>query len=328
MEPVILLCGIPGEPPLRLVAEACAAAGVPTLLLDQRAFARYAVDVRVAAGGINGHLEVDGDRVPLSHVRGVYTRVVDWRVLPGVEGRDASDPTVRSCRELHDRLLTWYENASIRVMNRAASMASNGSKPYQAQFIRRAGFAIPDTLVTNRPDEARAFLREHGRVVFKAISGERTIVTELRGRYVDDLDRLPRCPVQFQRYVDGVDVRVHVVGGDTFATRVDSRAVDYRYDRRAGGPRLKEVALPDDVRRRCIDLACALDLPLAGIDLRFATGGEVYCFEANPSPAFSYYQEATGQPIAAAIVRWLSRDPPQDVGRRHRAPWPGTTASP
>jgi hypothetical protein len=31
----------------------------------------------------------------------------------------------------------------------------------------------------------------------------------------------------------------------------------------------------------------------------------VYCFEVNPSPAYSYYESHTGQPISAALARYL-----------------------
>ena len=32
----------------------------------------------------------------------------------------------------------------------------------------------------------------------------------------------------------------------------------------------------------------------------------MYCFEVNPSPAFSYDEAHTGQPIAQAIARYLA----------------------
>jgi D-alanine-D-alanine ligase-like ATP-grasp enzyme len=49
-----------------------------------------------------------------------------------------------------------------------------------------------------------------------------------------------------------------------------------------------------------------MGLELAGIDLRIRPNGEVVCFEVNPSPAFSYYEERTGLPIAAAVARHLA----------------------
>lgn len=62
-----------------------------------------------------------------------------------------------------------------------------------------------------------------------------------------------------------------------------------------------------DVARRCIELTRRLALPLTGIDLRFGNGDQVCCFEANPSPAFSEYEEKTGQPSVAAIARYVAR---------------------
>jgi hypothetical protein len=35
---------------------------------------------------------------------------------------------------------------------------------------------------------------------------------------------------------------------------------------------------------------------------RTGTCGRWFCFEVKPSPGFSFYKEATGQPIGAAIV--------------------------
>jgi glutathione synthase/RimK-type ligase-like ATP-grasp enzyme len=47
-------------------------------------------------------------------------------------------------------------------------------------------------------------------------------------------------------------------------------------------------------------------LPVAGIDLRRTPEGEWYCFEVNPSPAFTYYESRTGQPIGRAIAKLLA----------------------
>jgi D-alanine-D-alanine ligase-like ATP-grasp enzyme len=34
--------------------------------------------------------------------------------------------------------------------------------------------------------------------------------------------------------------------------------------------------------------------------------GRWYCFEVNPSPGFSYFENLTGQPIAKAIATYLT----------------------
>ena len=111
-------------------------------------------------------------------------------------------------------------------------------------------------------------------MIFKSISGERSIVHELDDHFMGRLEHIRWCPVQFQAYVDGVDVRVHVVGDEVFATAVRSEDVDYRYAHRSGHapPRLEDaIRLSDATAERCVKLSRRLGLVFTGIDLRHHT---------------------------------------------------------
>ena len=195
-----------------------------------------------------------------------------------------------------------------RVVNRTASMGSNSSKPYQAQIIRRHGFHIPETLITNQPDLVVDFHKRHGRIIYKSISGVRSIVRELGPEDHDRLERLRWCPVQFQEYVEGQDIRVHTIGGEVFASAIHSDAADYRYARQQVGEsaQVEATAIDDTLAQRCLALADSLGLLFAGVDLRVTPEGRVYCFEVNPSPAYSYYESNTNQPISLALAKFLS----------------------
>jgi glutathione synthase/RimK-type ligase-like ATP-grasp enzyme len=48
-----------------------------------------------------------------------------------------------------------------------------------------------------------------------------------------------------------------------------------------------------------------MGLVVSGVDLKQAEDGTWYCFEVNPSPGFTYYQEKTNQPIGETIARLL-----------------------
>jgi glutathione synthase/RimK-type ligase-like ATP-grasp enzyme len=186
-------------------------------------------------------------------------------------------------------------------------MGSNASKPYQAQLIQQHGFLVPETLVTNDPDLVRAFQETHGRVIYKSTSGLRSIVTEMGDAELERLEAIRACPVQFQAYVPGFDVRVHVVGDEVFATRIDSPGTDYRYaDHGQGGTKLEAFELRNELGERCRALSRGIGLAFTGIDLRITPDGAVYCFEVNPSPAYSYYESHTGQPISLALARYLN----------------------
>ena len=63
--------------------------------------------------------------------------------------------------------------------------------------------------------------------------------------------------------------------------------------------------LPAHVADRCHHATRELGLLLAGIDLRQTSDGDWYCFEVNTAPAFSWFQDHTGQPIADAVASLL-----------------------
>jgi glutathione synthase/RimK-type ligase-like ATP-grasp enzyme len=107
--------------------------------------------------------------------------------------------------------------------------------------------------------------------------------------------------------VDGTNLRVHTIGGEVYATAIRTAATDYRYAaRQCGNPAdLREVELSDELAEKCLALSKSLGLEFAGIDLKVTPEDEVYCFEVNPSPAFSYYEENADQPISQGLARCL-----------------------
>lgn len=305
---MILLCGIPSETPMALVRAQLDELGAPYALFNQRKFASAEATVEVAAGRATGRLRLNGDAYALEEITAVFTRMMDDRFLPELEGEPEGSPLRRRCRALHDALTRWAEISEARVVNRAAAMGSNFSKPYQAQLIRRHGFEVPETLITNDPELVREFLARHGKLIYKSISGVRSIVQTLTAEDLRRINLIRLCPVQFQAFVEGTNLRVHTVGRKVFATAISTEATDYRYaHRQIGDPaELREVEPADWLAEKCLALADGLGLAFAGIDLKVTPDNRVYCFEVNPSPAFSYYESHTGQPISHAVARYLA----------------------
>jgi hypothetical protein len=309
---VILLCGIPSEEPLARVAEALSARHAPYAIFNQRAFAEADVAVEIDGDTAGGTLRLGGQRFALDGITGAYTRLMDDRLLPELAAEPPGSPMRAHCRALHDELGGWLEVTPATVVNRAAAMATNFSKPYQIQLIRAGGFAIPETLVTNDPELVLEFRCRHSRVIYKSTSSERSVVRELDEAALARLELIRWCPVQFQELVQGTDVRVHVIGQEVFATRIRCTSTDYRYASADSGtpPVLGAMTLPDELAARCVSLTRRLGLEFGGADLRLADDGRAVCFEVNPSPAFSYYEERAGQPIAAAVARHLCEREP------------------
>jgi hypothetical protein len=307
---MILLCGILSETSLAMVADALQRRGIDHVLLNQRQVLKLAVEVSLDDAGLRGRLRGPGYCVDLADVTAVYLRLMDDRWLPELEGEPAGSPARIAGRALHELLGQWADITPARVVNRYVAMGSNFSKPYQLQLIREHGFAVPETLVTNDPEHLAAFRAAHGPLIYKSISSERSIVSRLDEHDTVRIERIRWCPVQFQVFVPGPNLRVHTVGDEVFATMIDTEAVDYRYAIRQSGraPTFIPYELDDELAERCVGLAASLGLEVAGLDLKFAPDGRVVCLEVNPSPVFSYYQLHTGQPIADAIARLLNKD--------------------
>jgi hypothetical protein len=305
----VLLWGLPHERPLAAVREALERRGTPVAMVDQHAILETELELSVGTE-VEGRLRTPGQTIDLARAGALYLRPYEIGLLPSLAAAGAAEAAWRHAAAVTEGLWCFAELTRALVVNRPSAMAGagNSSKPHQLTRIQAAGFLVPETLVTTHPEAAREFWRRHGSVVYKSISGVRSRVTRLGPAHRRRLGDVVWCPTQFQRRIAGTDHRVHVVGSEVFACAVDCNADDYRYASLQGSrePRFRAVRLPADVEERCLALAAGMGLHLAGIDLRRTPAGEWYCFEVNPSPAFTYYDGATGQRILAAVARLLA----------------------
>lgn len=299
---MILLWGLPGDEPFDRVRQALANANCDVELVDQRASLEQRLE---AADGTSGALYTGRSRIDLDDVHSIYTRIYDARQVPQL--KQAPPATLQRVDALHSALWAWADDAPACVLNRPSAMASNGSKPYQAMLIERHAFLVPETLVTTDIEAAMAFWGRHGDIIYKSVSGVRSVVSRLQSADRSRLPDIAWCPTQFQAWIAGCDYRVHVVGHQVFAVQIICDADDYRYAHKQGHEvELRSVELAPDIADAAVRLATALRLPLAGLDLRRTPDGKWYCFKVNPSPCFTYYENLTGQPIAAAVAELLA----------------------
>jgi glutathione synthase/RimK-type ligase-like ATP-grasp enzyme len=286
---VILLMGPGNDPPLRAVAAALRQMGADYICLDG--------DLGIARPWLpdsEAVLSVHGREIPLERVQSAYLRPF------ALSTEDSQE------RKALETLLAWTDLAMARIVNRPTASLPNNSKPLQGQLIKRFGLQIPETLITTDPEAARDFTRRHGEVVYKSISGVRSIVRRLgKDRYLQ-LDDVANCPTQFQRYIQGDDLRVHVMGETVHALRIQSDCDDYRYAARNGAQvRASEVELDPATAESLRTIVWQMGLWLAGIDLRRTPTGEIYCLEINPSPGFTYYEHLAGVSLAGEVAALL-----------------------
>jgi glutathione synthase/RimK-type ligase-like ATP-grasp enzyme len=315
---MILVCGGLADSVTELVCARLRDCGYPYRLLDLGIYPTgFQIKWHWQASGPSGYIAGPDWQLDLDELTGVYTRYL------GPEGRvpppdTAPEVAPAMYAEYDTGLMALMEDLPCAVVNRLGGGMSNHSKAYQALLVRQSGLLTPPTLVTNDPEAARRFYEERqGDVIYKSLSGVRSIVRRMGAEQLARLSLLRHGPAQFQAFVPGENVRVHTVGDQVFATRVYSESVDYRYASREGGTvEMEPTILPPAVTAACLRLARRLDLLLAGIDLKETPQGDYYCFEVNPSPGFLYYEQSSGQPISAALASLLHHGLSPDVQQR------------
>lgn len=187
-------------------------------------------------------------------------------------------------------------------------------KPLQWTVAEGVGLKVPRTLVTTRPEAARAFVEGIGvgRVVFKAFLAMADAWRETRVVTREDLGRLDLvryAPVIFQEYVEGVDLRITIVGDRVFAAEIDARGTAYPFDMRVvlGESKVRPVDLPPDVQAGLLRLQGRLGLVYGAIDMRRTSGGEYLFLEVNPAGQWLFVEQRTGLPIGRAVAEHLAR---------------------
>ena len=307
---MILVCGGLADSVTELVCARLEDCGYPYRLLD---LGRYPVGYRIrwhwCGDDPVGYIAGPDWQVDLSDLTGVYVRFL------GPEGRvpppDIAPGAVPAMYSEYDTgLMVLLEDLPCAVVNRLGGGMSNNSKAYQALQVRQCGLLTPPTLVTNDADAAYQFFEDcRGEVIYKSLSGIRSIVRRLQPEQLSRLSLLRHGPAQFQAFIPGENVRVHTVGNDLFATRVHTEAVDYRYASKDGHKvEMEPAVLPLAIAESCMRIARELDLLLTGIDLKETPDGDYFCFEVNPCPGFLYYEKFTGQPISTALAGLLHQD--------------------
>ena len=301
---VTLVCGIRDEAPITLLIQALQKKRENFLVIDQETMAdEIQLRWQMTDRGIAGNLKVQGENIDIQEIHSVYHRFMKPEDLLS---SGSFWQVVKKTRSILYSLMNLFDILPGRVVNRRRPMMSNNSKPYQALLIQQAGFAIPETLITNDPRSLMDFATSNGPLIYKSMSSIRSIVSQLDQKCATKIESLHYLPTQFQSKIEGFNVRVHVVGRRLFATKVLSSATDYRYASQEGvSAEFRPYELTMELRKRCLRLAQLCKLSFAGIDL-IVNPSKVYCLEVNPSPGYSYYQDATGQPISDALAEYLA----------------------
>jgi hypothetical protein len=270
-------------------------------LFDSRWFPTH-TQIGFEPQGCQGWLRLPtGRRLRWDEITAVY-----WRCYYGVAVPSLPDPEQRLIAESDSQGLieTLFLELPARWVNGWHAQQLHRTKPVQLQRVARLGLAIPATVVTNDAETVKQFVAEHGRCIFKPVQGgAHARYVESRHLTDEHLSLLRVAPVTIQEAVEGTNIRVFVAGQEVYACEIRTPCLDYRDDPQ---PRILVHTLPAEVVEQCRTAARELDLLWTGMDFRLTADGRYVFLEANPSPMFLGFEEATGLPLTEALVKLLT----------------------
>jgi glutathione synthase/RimK-type ligase-like ATP-grasp enzyme len=309
---LIAVFSYPDEDHTTKVIDHLRQAGASHVLIDMGEFpAQRTVSLEWTSAG-KGRFLVDDERgrIDFKDVQAVWWRrlrnfTIDEAVKRGQERYFADSETSQAVLGFLDSLGCPWVNP------RAADEAAH-RKPLQWTRAQACGLQIPWTLATTNAQDARDFIASLGdrKAVFKPFLATIEDWRETRIVTPSDVDRLESvkyAPVIFQEYIEGVDLRVTVIGGQIFAAEIDARDTSYPFDMRmvVGETSVKPTKLPEDVAAALLELMRNLGIVYGAADFRRTDDGVHYFLEVNPAGQWLFVEDRTDMPITAAIAAYL-----------------------
>jgi glutathione synthase/RimK-type ligase-like ATP-grasp enzyme len=310
-----LLIGYRDDPHLLAASKAASRRGVTCFTLDPHSL-RDLVTVNLSCANAPIVGIVSGEDRLESTVNSVWFRFKPIVELPywGPMQISAAQFAQGEWRTTLRALENFFPDALW--INRPRAQNAANSKIEQLARARDCGFKIPDTRVTNDPDEVIKFIRGHGRVVYKTL--EFAGFPDQTGVYTTEIDEsmitanaasIRRAPGIFQGFVEkDFEIRATVVGEQIFAARINTPktgkgTIDWRHNIFDNIYEPCELDIP--TKDSILAFQRVFGIVYGAYDLIRTPAGEVYFLECNPAGQYMWLEEQASLPITEAIAGLL-----------------------
>lgn len=214
--------------------------------------------------------------------------------------------------ECEEAVAGLWQSLDARWMNPPVLDSAASRKSWQLKLAEEVGLKPPETLITNCPEAADAFIERLGGVICKPLATSLRYWRETRQIGPEErmqLRQLRHAPAILQELIPGADIRVTVVGDQIFAAEIDSSSGNYALDFRMNHQlKINETQLPPQIVSGIVSLMDRLGLIYGALDFRRDDrNGQLRFLEINPAGQWLFVEQQTGQPIARAVAGQLAK---------------------
>lgn len=211
-------------------------------------------------------------------------------------------------------ILRHLERLGVFVCNKANSIEKVKDKLRLHQLLAESHLPTPKTMLVRFPVSADLVQQELGfPLIIKNITGNRgngIYLCESKAQFVDIMELLfsinPQANIilqEFIAYSRGRDLRVFVIGGKPIGCMLRTSQTSFKANF-SRGAQVENFPLSDEIIRLSTETTKLVGLDVTGVDLLFDKDGLKIC-EANSSPGFKGFQQATNIHVAEAIFDYI-----------------------
>lgn len=224
--------------------------------------------------------------------------------------------------EVRQTLMGFIESVPVYSLGKTGLYRRMDSKEEQLKVAQRLGLNIPETCITNNPEEAKKFVLSHKNGAIAKMQSafaiyedgvENVVFTNLiTEKNLEEVDDLVYCPMKFQEKLEKQkELRITIVGRKIFAFEIDSQQMETsKIDWRKEGITLidqwKPYQLPKDIEEKLLKLLDFYNTDYGAIDMIVTPENKYYFIEINSAGEFFWLDLRTeGNQISKEIADLL-----------------------
>lgn len=218
------------------------------------------------------------------------------------------------------------QNSRALLVNRGRLVHPANAKSFQLLTAKRTGFKIPNTVISNNPDDVREFYKQHPQGIIakmhfpfswrdKDAKLHALWTTSVNEDLLTHDNAISSSPMIYQERLDiEEELRVIVIGQTTIAMsqkRSGHEDQDLADSRVETNPAYV-FDVPEELSLLCINFTRSMQLTYSALDIAITKNGEYVFLESNESGQFLYLEESVPElPILDIFCRFLASGDPE-----------------
>lgn len=279
------------------------------LILDTSEFPyNWTLSYSIKNDGIGYTLKTNNIRIESKDIQAVWYRRFYNPIIREVESKKIQSFCFEEAINVLDG---WLDSLGDKLFNKFDIQNSLDNKLLQLKIAKELGFQVPETLISNDPEEVNTFVKSIKKpVIFKAFTGSDFQFVETRiykEEYSNKLLNLKYAPAIFQEAIeDGIELRVTVVGKKIFCVKINPNhngaKLDWRLDSSA---KISSFKLDVIEENKILDFMTKVGLEYGALDFKLTADNQLFFFEVNVGGQYLFVEMHGKHPISESIANLL-----------------------